>query len=92
MLKIPGLSPGSATKSFYMAKDKCFEKSYKEERLKRTYMRKNRRKERQKYNIFRYGNRRESTCPYCGGTMSWCCVCQMWSRTCCEEYGTCQCS
>lgn len=33
-----------------------------------------------------------SICPYCYGEMKWCDGCQMWSRVCCEEYGTCQCS
>jgi hypothetical protein len=31
-------------------------------------------------------------CEVCGGQMSWCEGCQMWSRTCCDEYGTCMCS
>jgi hypothetical protein len=34
----------------------------------------------------------DSTCPYCGGQMTWCDGCRMWSSNCCEEYGTCQCS
>lgn len=32
------------------------------------------------------------TCPDCGGQMEWCEGCQMYSKTCCEEYGTCMCS
>lgn len=31
-------------------------------------------------------------CPSCGGTMTWCESCMMWTQTCCEEYGTCLCS
>lgn len=31
-------------------------------------------------------------CPECGGEMTWCELCQMWSRTCCEDFGTCECS
>ena len=31
-------------------------------------------------------------CEYCGGQMTWCSGCEMWSTTCCEEYGSCQCS
>ena len=31
-------------------------------------------------------------CEECGGQMEWCDTCQMWSRTCCEEFGSCQCS
>lgn len=31
-------------------------------------------------------------CRYCDGYMTWCSVCQQWSRTCCVEYGTCECS
>lgn len=34
----------------------------------------------------------DSRCPYCCGEMEWCSICQMWTSTCCEEYGTCQCS
>jgi hypothetical protein len=28
----------------------------------------------------------------CGGYTTWCSHCRVWSRTCCVEYGTCQCS
>lgn len=35
---------------------------------------------------------RGKECPECGGVMSWCSGCEVWSRTCCEDYGTCQCS
>jgi hypothetical protein len=31
-------------------------------------------------------------CYECGGQMIWCTICQMYTRTCCEEYGTCMCS
>ena len=31
-------------------------------------------------------------CEKCGGVMSWCNTCQMWTRNCCTDYGTCQCS
>ncbi len=31
-------------------------------------------------------------CIKCGGYMTWCSGCEMWSETCCEEYGTCMCS
>ena len=34
----------------------------------------------------------DSTCISCGGEMEWCTTCDMWSATCCEEYGTCECS
>lgn len=34
----------------------------------------------------------ESVCDYCGDKMSWCNICQVFSRSCCVEYGTCQCS
>lgn len=34
--------------------------------------------------------------PLCGlcrdGRMTWCAQCRQWSSTCCQEYGTCQCS
>lgn len=28
----------------------------------------------------------------CGGSMTWCSVCQQWTHTCCVDYGTCMCS
>lgn len=34
----------------------------------------------------------DNRCEVCGGKLHWCESCQMWSRTCCEVYGTCQCS
>lgn len=34
----------------------------------------------------------DTECSNCGGELSWCSSCMMYSRTCCEEYGTCQCS
>ena len=33
-----------------------------------------------------------SKCEYCGGTLTWCETCKVWSRTCCESYGSCMCS
>jgi hypothetical protein len=33
-----------------------------------------------------------ATCPDCGGMMSWCTCCNMYSQNCCVDYGTCQCS
>jgi len=35
---------------------------------------------------------RTQRCDSCGGQMQWCELCQMFSKTCCEEYGTCMCS
>jgi hypothetical protein len=34
----------------------------------------------------------ERRCEDCGGWMTWCESCEMWSRSCCQEYGTCMCS
>jgi hypothetical protein len=34
----------------------------------------------------------EECCDECGGQRRWCESCEMWSRTCCEHYGTCMCS
>lgn len=31
-------------------------------------------------------------CPDCGGRMRWCESCQAWTKTCCNEFGTCLCS
>ena len=32
------------------------------------------------------------TCEDCSGEMVWCTSCNMYTKTCCQEYGTCQCS
>lgn len=34
----------------------------------------------------------QSICNNCGENMSWCNTCQMFTQTCCVDYGTCQCS
>ncbi len=34
----------------------------------------------------------DSTCELCGGTMTWCTCCEVYSSDCCEQYGTCMCS
>jgi hypothetical protein len=31
-------------------------------------------------------------CDSCGGREQWCSCCQMWTKTCCVDYGTCMCS
>ena len=28
----------------------------------------------------------------CGGYMTWCGCCKVWTHTCCVDYGTCMCS
>ena len=34
----------------------------------------------------------QAICDRCGEDMSWCNSCQMFTQTCCVDYGTCQCS
>ena len=34
----------------------------------------------------------EGYCTNCGGQMTWCSSCDMWTETCCDTYGTCACS
>ena len=34
----------------------------------------------------------DPTCDWCGGEMQWCPICAEWTRTCCQDWGTCQCS
>jgi len=63
--------------------------AYQEERLRRVSIRKAKRKENRKNRHYRYGKK---VCLICGGYMTWCSGCEIWSRTCCEEYGTCECS
>lgn len=74
-----------------MAKDKEFEKQYKAEGRRRMKIRKENRKQRWTQRVKRYGRGAE-VCPYCGEYMTWCSSCEMWSSTCCEDYGTCMCS
>ena len=74
-----------------MAKDKEFEKRYKEEYKKRVALRYLKIKNTQADKRFRYGHG-DSTCSMCGGNMSWCSSCQVWSSNCCCDYGTCMCS
>jgi len=31
-------------------------------------------------------------CPDCGGQMLWCSCCEVYTQTCCVDYGTCMCS
>ena len=38
------------------------------------------------------GKEGDSRCDWCGGEMQWCPVCTEWTKTCCQDYGTCQCS
>jgi hypothetical protein len=63
--------------------------AYKLEGLKRAKLRKDKRKTDRKEKYRRYGQG-DATCPDCGGTMVWCC--EMWSKICCHDYGTCPCS
>lgn len=65
--------------------------AYQEERLRRVYLRKEKRKQARQTKYWDYG-RGDSTCPYCGEQMSWCSSCQVWSSSCCVDWGTCQCS
>lgn len=74
-----------------MAKDKNKEAEYKAEGLRRIAKRQQDRKNKWSEKVFKYGRGTE-TCDNCGGQLSWCRSCQMWSRHCCTDYGTCQCS
>lgn len=49
-----------------------------------------RRKARKQYRIDRVP--RTKRCPFCGGKMTWCEGCGMWSKTCCQDWGSCQCN
>jgi hypothetical protein len=62
---------------------------YQEERLRRIKIRKAERRIKRKDKKYCYGKK---VCPECGDYMTWCTSCEVWSRTCCEEYGTCKCS
>jgi hypothetical protein len=72
-----------------MAKDKQKEQKYKEEGLRRILERKKKRLD--KF-VTKVTEHKSSTCSWCGGEKRWCSCCDMWTRTCCEEYGTCMCS
>ena len=71
-----------------MAKDKEFEKEYYQVKLDRARIRRRERNRKRQLNKNLHGE----ICPHCHGVMTWCTICEMWSRYCCEEYGTCQCS
>lgn len=79
-----------------MAKDKEKQALYRAEKLKRIKSRKIDRKhkceqhKREQERI--YGPEGSKQCYMCGGKMTWCSCCDMYSSYCCEEYGTCQCS
>jgi hypothetical protein len=35
---------------------------------------------------------RYRTCSECGGTETWCSSCECYSKTCCQDWGSCMCS
>ena len=74
-----------------MAKDKNKEAEYKAEGLRRMAIRKQERLDNWSKRVYNYGRGTEK-CESCGGYMSWCRTCQVWTRNCCVEWGTCQCS
>jgi hypothetical protein len=76
----------------HMAKSKEFEAKYKAEGLRRSHIRKEERIAERKRKLYQYGKSSDGRCPECGGQMTWCSGCQVWSRTCCEKYGTCMCN
>jgi pyruvate dehydrogenase complex dehydrogenase (E1) component len=65
--------------------------TYEAEGQRRMVERKQRRLDRWTAKVHLYG-RGTKKCKMCGGQMSWCSCCEVWSSYCCEEYGTCQCS
>ena len=71
-----------------MAKSKEFEEKYKAIRLASTVRRKAERR------AFKKANDKYKTmeCNSCGGRMTWCSCCGVWTQLCCEKYGTCMCS
>lgn len=73
-----------------MAKDKEFEKKYLQVKLDRARFRRSEgtRSKQHKQNVRERGMK----CDYCDGYMSWCSCCDCWTRTCCEEWGSCACS
>ena len=72
-----------------MAKDKEKEIEYKKIGYLRAQVRKENRRYSREQRKHRYG---KEVCDMCGGYMSWCTCCEVWSSTCCQDYGTCQCS
>ena len=74
-----------------MARNKIKEAEYKAEGLRRIAERQQKRKDKWSYKVNTYG-RGTKKCPDCGNHMSWCSSCEVWSQTCCQDYGTCQCS
>ena len=71
-----------------MAKDKEFEIQYKKIGRERARLRRIIRNKQHRKNVQARGIK----CDYCGGYMSWCSICETWTRDCCTNYGTCACS
>ena len=65
-----------------MAKSK--DPAYVAERLRRTVYRKQARRTKTKNS--------GKECPDCGGCMSWCTICDVWTKDCCQDYGSCLCN
>jgi hypothetical protein len=77
-----------------MAKNKYEEVKYKAEYLRRRHIRLNERtiiwreRGRRGGGSIHYGKK----CPDCNGYMAWCEICDVYTKICCVDYGTCQCS
>ena len=64
----------------------------KQRKLERVQRRKARKGENNRNNYHQRRDRNAPSCEQCGGQMSWCSCCEMYSRNCCVDYGTCWCS
>lgn len=71
-----------------MAKDMVFETRYKEIGRERARLRRIERNRLHRRNV----QDRGMECPDCGGRMIWCTCCREWSKICCQDYGSCECS
>jgi hypothetical protein len=65
--------------------------AYDEEGRRRMVIRKQKRLDKWSTKAHLYG-RGTKKCNMCGGQMTWCSCCEVWSSHCCVEWGTCQCS
>jgi len=77
--------------NFTLAQKKSYGRHISTNRIERRKRRRIKKGERMR-EAYKEGRRYKPCDLGCGGQMSWCDCCQMYSNNCCVPYGTCQCS
>lgn len=65
---------------------------HKNDRLERAQLRRKQARESGRNKSYDERPHGDSTCGLCGGQMSWCSCCRVYSSNCCQDWGTCMCS